>query len=403
MNTLQIIFILLLIVSFSAMTMWFVMFIRVISCARATISMREGRDIPEPESGWPTVSIVIPAHDEEEVIERCARSLMAQKYDRMQVVFSLDRCTDRTEELLRAVVGEDPRFEITTVEECPNDWAGKCNAAAMGARLTTGDWLLFTDADTEFDPDLVRSSVAIAMERKIDLLSVLSTLSITRWDERIVQPVATMNLLRMHPVDSVNRLERPRAFANGQFMLFTREIYERMGGHERVHLDLLEDIAFARVVQAEGGRGMIANSDRMLNVSMYENLGALRAGWKRIYIEVARRRPRRLLNWGLRVLMAGVVVPSLEVLTLVLGVLLLQREGDVPGFVLAVVFAGGGLLFQLITLAWIYRMGRTPISGLLAFPLGSLIVCWIMLDGACDLLLGRPIRWGGREYILKPD
>ena len=148
---------------------------------------------------------------------------------------------------------------------------------------------------------------------------------------------------------------------------------------------------------------MIANSDRMLNVSMYENLGALRAGWKRIYIEVARRRPRRLVNWGFRVLMAGVVVPSLEVLTLVLGVMLLQREADVLAFVLAVVFAGGGLLFQLIALAWIYRMGRTPISGLLAFPLGSLIVGWIMLDGACDLLLGRPIRWGGREYILKPD
>ena len=116
MNTLQIIFILLLVVSASAMTMWLVMFIRVVSCARASISMREGRNMPEPAEGWPTVSIVIPAHDEEDVIERCARSLMAQKYDRMQVVFALDRCTDRTEDLLRAVVGEDPRFEITIVD-----------------------------------------------------------------------------------------------------------------------------------------------------------------------------------------------------------------------------------------------------------------------------------------------
>jgi len=403
MNTIQIIYTVLLTVSFVAMSGWLIMYLRVASSVRASISVLEGRDAPEPEGGWPGVSVVIPAHNEEDVIERCARSLMAQRYDRMQVVFALDRCTDRTEELLRAVIGDDPRFEVVVIDECPEDWAGKCNAAATGARRATGDFLVFTDADTEFDPDLVRSSIAIAIEREVDLLSILSTLSSARWDERIVQPVATMNLLRMHPIDSVNRRERPRAFANGQFMLFTRSIYERVGGHEGVHLDLLEDIAFARQVQKQGGRGIIVNADRMLNVTMYEGLRALCAGWKRIYIEVARRRPRRLINWGIRILVAGVMVPAVEVATIVFALLLVSRGGDALWSVLGTGVAAVALFLQFLSLGWIYRLGHAPLSGLIAFPIGSLIVGWIMFDGARDLLLSRPIHWGGREYVLKPD
>ncbi len=402
MSPLQIIMILLLIVSFSAVALWFVTLIRIRLCVRASISMLEGVDLPEPDGGWPTVSVVIPAHQEEDVIERCARSLMAQRYPNFEVVFALDRCTDQTESLLRAIVGEDPRFKIVLIDECPDDWAGKCNAAAVGTREATGDFLLFTDADTDFDPDLIRSSVAIALREEADLLSVLSTLSIKRWDEWIVQPVATLNLLRMHPLDQVNRKQRPRAFANGQFMLFRRVMYERLGGHADVHLDLLEDIAFARAVQANSGRSILVNADGMLKVSMYDSLHSLREGWKRIYVEIARRRPMRLRILGVRALMGGVIVPLLEVLTIVIGIVLLGR-GDVLGFTLGLCSAVPGLLLQVIALTWIYWLGRTPVLGVLGFPIGSLIVAIVMFDGARDIAAGRPIRWGGRDYILEPN
>ena len=402
MSPLQIIMILLLIVSFAAVALWSVTLIRVWLCMRASISMHEGVDFPEPEGGWPSLSVVIPAHQEEDVIERCARSLMAQRYSNLEVIFVLDRCTDRTESLLRAVVGDDPRFKIILIDSCPDDWAGKCNAAATGTRHATGDYLLYTDADTEFDEDLVRSSVAIALRENADLLSVLSTLSITRWDEWIVQPVATLNLLRMHPLDQVNRKERPRAFANGQYMLFSREMYERLGGHAAVHLDLLEDVAFARSVQAQSGRTILVNADGMLKVSMYDSLGSLCEGWKRIYVEVTRRRPFRLRVLGMRTLMGGIIVPLLEILTIVIGVILLGR-GDVLGFVLGLASAVPGLLLQIVALTWIYWLGRTPILGVLGFPIGSFIVAMVMFDGARDIAAGRPIRWGGRDYVLKPN
>jgi chlorobactene glucosyltransferase len=402
MTILQLIIVPCLIVSFSGVGLWFLTLIRVRSCVRASISMKAGVGLPAPAGGWPLVSVVIPAHNEEDVIERCATSLLAQRYPGLEVIFALDRCTDRTEALLRAVVGDDPRFKIVTIDSCPDDWAGKCHAAATGVRHAKGDYYVFTDADTEFNEDLIRSSVGLALEHGAALLSVLSSLSTTRWDEWCVQPVATMNLIRMHPLDQVNRVDRPRAFANGQFMLFSREMYQRIGGHERVHEDLLEDIAFARAVKVDGGRSILVNADNMLNVSMYDSFHALREGWKRIFIEVARRRPRRLVIWGIRSMTAGVILPGIQLATLVIG-LILGIQGDVVLMVLALLLAGIGFMLQGITLIWVYALGQAPISGALGFPIGSAVVGWIMFEGARDLSSGRPIRWGGREYILKPD
>lgn len=402
MTTLELIIIPCLAVSIAAVGLWLVTMIRVRRCVDASISMREGVGLPEPPGGWPSVSVVIPAHDEEDVIERCARGLLAQDYPNLEVVFALDRCTDRTEELLRKVVGDDPRFTIVTIDSCPDDWAGKCNAAATGVRHAGGDQLVFTDADTDFHPDLIRASVALRLREDVDLLSVLSTLSMTRWDEWCAQPVATLNLIRMHPLDQVNRRERPRAFANGQFMLFTSEMYHRLGGHEQVRDDLLEDIAFARAVRSNEGHAVIVNADHMLNVSMYDSLKDFCEGWKRIFIEVARRRPRRLVGWGIRAFTGGVVAPLIQVLSIVVGIML-AMQGNVLASTLGIAPASAGLVLQAIALAWIYRLGQAPVSGIIGFPIGSAILTWVMFDGARDLISGRPIRWGGRDYVLKSN
>ncbi|MEE2681683.1 MAG: glycosyltransferase family 2 protein [Planctomycetota bacterium] len=404
MLTLQVILVLALIVCFGAAVYWMVAYWRMRRALSRSISMREGVDLPEPRGGWPRVAVVIPAHNEEAMIERCARGIMEQDYPELSAVFVLDRCTDRTESRLRALVGDDPRFSILTIDECPEDWAGKCNAARHGGAQALADgaeFLLFSDADTEFDQRLVRSSVGLALREEADLLSVLSTLTTTRWDERVVQPVAILNLVRMHPPDLVNRRERPRAFANGQFMLFSSDIYRTIGGHESVHQDLLEDIAFARMVRGNGGRGVILNADGMLKVSMYDSLAQLEEGWKRIFIEVARRHPRRLVGWGIRSLAAGALIPLVQVLAVVLGSIL-YVNGDPPALPLAVSAVGLGLLAQLLVLGSFYRTAGTPLTGIPGYPLGCLLVGRLMLAGASDLRNGRPIRWGGRDYVLTP-
>lgn len=405
MSALQVILVLLLIASFGATAYWAVVLLRVATSVRMSFFMREGIDIPEPSGGWPRVGVVVPAHNEEQTIARCSRSIAAQEYPSFKAVFVLDRCTDRTESIIRETVGDDKRIRIEHVEECPEGWAGKCNAAHVGAKAVLDDdaeFLLFTDADGVFDPDLIRSSVAIAIREEASLLSVLSTLTTSRWDERFVQPVATLSLMRMHPIDRVNRRVSPHAFANGQFMLFTRASYVALGGHERVREDLLEDIALARAVVDEGSRAIVVNADSMLEVSMYDSLASMLTGWKRIYIEVSRRRAARLFKWGTRLLFSGFVVPAIQVTTIVIGGILASR-GDSTALVLALCAVGTGLLMQLLSLVWFYRIAGASMLGVLGYPLGCLFVARAMFEGGRDITQGRPIRWGGREYILKAD
>jgi len=150
----------------------------------------------------------------------------------------LDRCTDGTRGILLRYAQEDSRIILIENESSPADWANKCHAARLGAESATGDRIVFTDADTLFDSKLVRAAVVTATARRLHLLSLLSTLTAHRWFERVVQPVAAMHLFRMYPIERVNRAERPRPFANCNFMLFNRAWYDRLGGHEGVKNNL---------------------------------------------------------------------------------------------------------------------------------------------------------------------
>ncbi len=400
----QIILLILIVVSFCFVAYWFIAWWRLDRALRMSISMTEGRGIKPPAEGWPKVSVVIPAHNEEILIARSVEGLRAQNYPNLHFIFVLDRCIDRTEDRVRAAIGDDERFTVHSISECPSDWAGKCNAARAGAKIAMeagAEYLLFTDADVLFDPDLVQSAVALSIRENSDLLSALTTLTSTSWEEFVVQPVASLNLVRMHPTDLVNRTTNPRAFANGQFMLFTRSIYETIGGHDAVSEDLLEDIAFARLVKSKGGRGIMVNSDRMLVVSMYDSLKAMREGWKRIFIEVARRQPKRLIQWGLRSAGVGVAMPCTQAATVAFGFLALGR-GDVTGGGIALMTVLLALLAQLIVLCRFYSKASAPRIGILGYNIGCILVALMMFEGAYDLIRRRPVRWGGREYILEP-
>ena len=376
---------------------WSVVIVRLAMVLPRLPSVRAGLTSPTPEGGWPVVSLIVPAHNEERVIEACVASLLASDYPALEIVFVLDRCTDKTKELLRPFTERDTRLRVIENDSCPPDWAGKCNAARVGAESARGAFLLFTDADVQFEPTLVRAAVGLALQERRALLSLLPTLVSDTWYEQVVQPVAALTLLRMYPINKVNREERRRPFANGQFLLFDRKVYDSVGGHAATKDDLLEDIAFARLVDASGARVGMAIAEDLMIVHMYSSFSAMLSGWKRIFIEACRRKVRRLRFNALRVFFGGVLAPIVQVAALV--VALSQSDAT---WIVALSALVTGLLFQAIALAWVFTMCRMPKRAALYFPLGSAIVAKAMWDGASDLVAGRPVRWGGREYVLVP-
>jgi len=388
-------------IAFAAWGYWLVALARVRRVARPEYSIRSALELPEPTGKWPSVSVVVPLHDEERVVQQCISSLLTQEYDRIEFIFVLDRCTDGTRDILLRHAQMDSRIILIENDSSPADWAGKCHAARLGADTATGDRIIFTDADTRFDPKLVRAAVAMADDRRLQLLSLLSTLTTRRWFERVVQPVAAMHLTRMYPIERVNRAERPRPFANGQFMLFDRAFYDLLGGHEGVRNDLLEDIAFARLVHAKGGRCGILLADDMLTCSMYDSLDQLMTGWKRIFIETSRRRPRVLRRNARLVHGLGIAGPMIQLATLIVVAVVIAQGSILLGGVLAMLVAMG-FGTQIAALLWIYRLSGVPLPMVLLFPVGSWFVGHIFSEAARDLDKGVPIRWAGREYTLAP-
>ena len=360
--------------------------------------VRDGLVEAAPREGWPLVSIVVPAHNEERVIAACMASLLASDYPALEIVAVLDRCSDGTREALRPFAERDSRLRIIENAACPPDWAGKCNAARVGAEAARGQYLLFTDADVQFDPALVRAAVALLRRDRRGLLSLLPRVVAATWYERIVQPVAAITLMQMYPIDKVNREYRRRPFANGQFLLFERSVYDRIGGHAATKHDLLEDIAFARLVDASGARVGLAMAVDMLEVHMYASFAAMHEGWKRIFIEASRRRVRRLREKALVVLLLGVGTPIAQIGALVAGAV----AGGATLFWAAAVVVWG-VAAQAAALAIFYRSGHSRMRDVVTSPVGAAFVARMLWQGARDLADRRPVRWGGREYRLAPE
>lgn len=385
-----------------ALLAWGTLLFRLLWGLRRRLLVRSGLRLPEPEGGWPKVSVVIPAHDEQDVIDACARSLRAQRYPNLEIIFVLDRCTDDTRARLRPHVESDERVVVIENEACPSDWAGKCNAARIGAERATGDWLLFTDADTEFDRDLVRATVAIGMHRGAPLVTLLSTLKSDLLHQLVAQPVACLCLIKLFPTVRVTSDRPSRWFANGQFMLFRRDWYERIDGHTGVKDELLEDLAFARAVGKAGGRTEVLLAQGMLRVSMYDSLGAFAEGWRRIFTDAAHRRPRRLRKLGRRVFALGVVLPAAQAAAIAFG-LWLHLGGAAPGLGAATWRLGvAATIVQIVALTIVYPLSGAPRWAMIFFPVGSWQIGRILFDAARRLDAREPIVWGGRSYVPLP-
>jgi cellulose synthase/poly-beta-1,6-N-acetylglucosamine synthase-like glycosyltransferase len=110
------------------------------------------------DASWePSVSVIVAAYNEEDVIERRLENLLALDYppDRLELVVASDASTDRTNELVEAVAAREPRVRLL---DCPR--GGKVAAQDRAVRATDGEVVAFSDANATWAPDALRKLVA---------------------------------------------------------------------------------------------------------------------------------------------------------------------------------------------------------------------------------------------------
>jgi chlorobactene glucosyltransferase len=228
----------------------------------------------------PLISVLIPARDEEGNIATCLGSLQKQDYPNFEILVLDDNSSDNTATMVEQIVAKDSRIQLLRGAPLPEDWAGKPFACYQLAKQARGSWLLFVDADTTHAPHMLRSTLAQALRLNSSLLSGFPRQLATSLPQKIAVPVLYFIILSWLPLWWLQRSREPKpSLAIGQFLLFPRDEYWRIGGHEAVKSRILEDVWLGVEISRSGGRQVAVDLSPAVSCNMYHNVGAMWEGF----------------------------------------------------------------------------------------------------------------------------
>ena len=222
---------------------------------------------PEPVLG-PGPSVIIAARNEVDDLPATLDSLLAQTTELPEIVVVDGGSTDGTPDVVRA---RSARVRLLEEPPLPDRWVGKSWACWTGARMTTGEWMLFLDADVRLDPHAVATLLGWARRENADLASIGTHIEMETTWERIVMPFYVQMVLTHFRSPHVNRPGSQAAVANGQVLLVRRSAYDAVGGHAAIREQIIEDVALAERFRAEKRVMRFAYGPRLARTRMYRN------------------------------------------------------------------------------------------------------------------------------------
>jgi len=237
-----------------------------------------------PPPSYPKVSILVPARNEENNIGSCIRSLLDQDYPDFEVLALDDQSWDGTLAVLQGMADSQPRLKVLAGSPPNEDQSGKNWACAQLAQAAQGDLLLFTDADTVHHSQTLRLMVTALAGEGADLLTGFPRQEMHTWLERLLVPFFSWAILCFNPLWLAYRMRLPvLSNAVGQMMLFRREGYQTIGGHDRSGSSIVEDLTLARRIKAAGLRWRVVHLSDLVTCRMYPGGGEAFDGFSRNY------------------------------------------------------------------------------------------------------------------------
>jgi glycosyltransferase involved in cell wall biosynthesis len=238
----------------------------------AALGMPSVPDVSRPEwdrnpvspAGNPRVSVIVPARNEEEIIEQALNTLLALDYDNYEVIAVNDRSTDSTGEIMEKI-GQSPRplaqsarrtghptLRVVHHTELPAGWLGKTHAMWTAANVATGDWLLFTDADVLFKADSVRRALAYAESVPADHLVLFPRMIMKRPGEYMMIAFFQTMFMFGHRPWKVADPSTDDHMGVGAFNLVRRRVYDSVGTYAALRMEVLDDMKLGKVVKKAG-------------------------------------------------------------------------------------------------------------------------------------------------------
>jgi glycosyltransferase involved in cell wall biosynthesis len=233
---------------------------------------------PAEDGECPRVTVLFAARDEEEKLAQALETLRQINYPALEIIAANDRSTDGTAKILSEAAQRDARLKVINIADLPAGWLGKPHALQRAYEASSGEWLLFTDADVQFRPDAIRRAITLAQTKKLDHLTLMTDVEMRGFWEKTV---LTFFGLGFHLATNPRGVSDPRSRAYigiGAFQLAKRAAYEASGMHRRLCMEVLDDMKLAKIVKQSGFRSAVGVAQNFVTVRWHAGVGNIVRG-----------------------------------------------------------------------------------------------------------------------------
>lgn len=350
---------------------------------------------PQPHAPGDRVSVLIPARNEEASIGACVRSVFDTDWPVHEVVVFNDGSIDATGDILARLAREHPRLRVVDGGTgLPDGWVGKPHACHRLQQESTGDLLVFLDADVTLDRDGLARLVGLAQGqglpgRRPDLVTVVPRQEMGSAGEALLMPLLHLTYVSWLPLMLIHLSGNPRFLAaNGQVLAVRRPMLEQAGGWAAVRAEIVDDMAMCRRVKQLGGKVVFADGHALARCRMYHSTAEVWKGFSKNLYEGIGGHPAALAFvlalYTLAFLLPWVALP-------------LALATGAPVWAAAAAVGVGLNLFTRLLLAWRHghRLGSVALH-----PLAVLGFLGIAVNSMRWSQRGA-IEWAGRTYAAR--
>lgn len=265
---------------------YFSLMMLIIQIGNACVINRSKRsDISLDEKQF--VSILVPARNEENNIARCVLSLLNQRYENFEVIVLNDQSEDKTVAILTDIAKQYSGLTVIEGKDLPGGWLGKPWACHQLAAHASGDWLLFTDADTIHSPNMLQTVMTRVQKDRPDLATAFTKQAMRTLGEKLCVSYPYWSVFSLFPMILAIRFGLSFfCAANGQFMLFSKAGYQQIGGHASVKDRIADDFSLARLILKSHKKLQIYNIADFVSCRMYHSFAEAFQGFTKNYFAV---------------------------------------------------------------------------------------------------------------------
>lgn len=348
----------------------------------------DAQNVPSRHTKHPSVTVIIPARNEADMLPLSLPGLLTQHYDgALHIILVDDRSDDNTAAVAHDIAAQHEASERVTIlagRPAPSGWKGKINAMqtgldAIALQQHAPDYILFTDADIAYDSDMLARLVDRAESGNYVLTTLMVKLRCLSLFEQFLIPAFVYFFKMLYPFAWVNRKTHALAAAAGGVMLIRTETLLQAGMLTPIAHALIDDCALGRLMKKHGAI-FLALTDKVKSIRPYPHMNDLRAMIARTAYDQLHYNPLLLL---------GTCVGLL--LIFIAPVILMFHPAAATSTIAFITTLLMGLSFLPMS-----RFYQRPALSVFLLPLIAIYYLVFTLDSALQYYRGRGGMWKGR-------